>query len=126
MESSEDRTDRHHPLREEDAVLLAASWRHLTGGDCEARAVGDELLDRWSEEHRRYHTLSHLWATLRAVDVLQEEARDVDAVRYAVWFHDAVHEGERRQDGHPEPGERGEHGQDRVVCRVQAARGEVA
>jgi predicted metal-dependent HD superfamily phosphohydrolase len=98
MESSEDRTDRHHPLREEDAVLLAASWRHLTGGDCEARAVGDELLDRWSEEHRRYHTLSHLWATLRAVDVLQEEARDVDAVRYAVWFHDAVYEGHPGED----------------------------
>ncbi|PWV57869.1 MULTISPECIES: HD domain-containing protein [Nocardiopsis] len=98
MDSSEHRTDRYHPLREEDAVLLAASWRHLAGGGCEARAVGDELLGRWSEEHRRYHTLSHLWGTLRAVDVLQEEARDVDAVRYAVWFHDAVYEGNPGED----------------------------
>ncbi|MFE1168903.1 metal-dependent phosphohydrolase [Nocardiopsis sp. NPDC058789] len=90
--------DRFHPLRQEDAVLLAASWRQLAGEDCDSRAVGDELLGRWSEDHRRYHTLSHLWSTLRAVDVLQDEARDVDAVRYAVWFHDAVHEGNPGHD----------------------------
>ncbi|MEU3016124.1 MULTISPECIES: metal-dependent phosphohydrolase [unclassified Nocardiopsis] len=94
MDGSRGPTGRSHPLREEDAVLLAAAWRELAGSGCEARAVGEELLGRWSEEHRRYHTISHLWGTLRAVDVLREEARDVDAVRYAVWFHDAVHEGD--------------------------------
>lgn len=95
MVSFEDRPDRFCPLEEEDAILLAASWKRLAGESYEARAVGDELLGRWSEAHRRYHTVSHLWATLRAVDVLQEDARDPDAVRYAVWFHDAVY------DGHP-------------------------
>ncbi|MFD3684715.1 metal-dependent phosphohydrolase [Nocardiopsis sp. NPDC058631] len=86
------------PLNEEEAVLLAASWRRLAGGRPEAVAVGAELLDRWNEPHRRYHTLLHLWETLRAVDVLQEEADDADRVRYAVWFHDAVYEGRPGRD----------------------------
>lgn len=89
-----DRSD----LPREEATLLAESWSHLAGTGAEARAVGEELLDRWSEEHRRYHTLSHLWSALCAVEVLREEAHDVDAVRYAVWFHDAVYEGRPGQD----------------------------
>ncbi len=98
MVSFEDRPDRFSPLEAEDAILLAASWNHLAGDGYEARAVGDELLDRWSEAHRRYHTVSHLWATLRAVEVLREEAHDLDAVRYAVWFHDAVYDGRPGED----------------------------
>ncbi|GAA1465971.1 metal-dependent phosphohydrolase [Nocardiopsis exhalans] len=98
MRSFEDRPDRFFPLREEDAILLADSWKRLAGEGYEARAAGEELLGRWSESHRRYHTVSHLWSTLRAVDTLQEEARDPDAVRYAVWFHDAVYEGRPGRD----------------------------
>lgn len=98
MRSFEDRPDRFSPLPEEDVNLLAASWKRLAGEGYEARAVGEELLGRWSEPHRRYHTTSHLLSTLRAVDLLQEEARDPEAVRYAVWFHDAVYEGRPGRD----------------------------
>lgn len=85
-------------LDDEEGVLLDASWRRLAGDSPEARAVGRELLLRWSEPHRRYHTLTHLWATLRAVDVLADEAVSPDLVRYAVWFHDAVYETEAGRD----------------------------
>ncbi|MFY7066907.1 metal-dependent phosphohydrolase [Nocardiopsis changdeensis] len=81
-------------LNEEEGILLEASWERLAGDSPQARAVGRELLTRWSEPHRRYHTLTHLWATLRAVDILAEEAVSPDLVRYAVWFHDAVYETE--------------------------------
>ncbi|MFL1428600.1 MULTISPECIES: HD domain-containing protein [unclassified Nocardiopsis] len=85
-------------LDEEEGILLGASWERLAGTSPEARAVGRELLLRWSEPHRRYHTLTHLWATLRAVDVLADEAVSPDLVRYAVWFHDAVYETEPGRD----------------------------
>ncbi|MFB8763543.1 HD domain-containing protein [Nocardiopsis alba] len=98
MVSFEERPNRFRPRHEEDAILLSAAWARLAGGGFEARVVGRELLDRWSEPHRRYHTLSHLWDTLRAVDILQDEASDVDAVRYALWFHDAVYEGHPGED----------------------------
>ncbi|NKY97638.1 HD domain-containing protein [Nocardiopsis alborubida] len=74
---------------------LDAAWRGLAGDGPEAVAVGTELLVRWNEPHRRYHTLAHLEAVLRAVDLLlrEEGVRDADLVRHAVWFHDAVYEG---------------------------------
>ncbi|MEU8589037.1 hypothetical protein AB0C59_18845 [Streptomyces sp. NPDC048664] len=55
----------------------------------------DELLRRWSEPQRHYHTVSHLTAVLDHVDVLQEYADDPDLVRLAAWFHDAVYLPER-------------------------------
>ncbi|MEU6197857.1 hypothetical protein [Streptomyces sp. NPDC047061] len=51
----------------------------------------DELLRRWQEPQRRYHTLTHLTAVLDRVDVLEEYADDPDLVRLAAWFHDAVY-----------------------------------
>ncbi|ASU57417.1 HD domain-containing protein [Nocardiopsis dassonvillei] len=78
-----------------DDAWLEAAWRGLAGDGPEAVAVGAELLGRWNEPHRRYHTPAHLEAVLRAVDLLllEERVRDADLVRYAVWFHDAVYEG---------------------------------
>lgn len=96
--SPDDPVDVSLPPYRDDAALLDAAWRELAGSTPEAVAVGAELLERWSEPHRRYHTLAHLRATLRAVDALHEEARDADRVRYAVWFHDAVYEGVPGQD----------------------------
>ncbi|GGZ76600.1 HD domain-containing protein [Streptomyces bluensis] len=55
----------------------------------------DNLLKRWSEPQRRYHTLDHLTAVLDRVDELEEYADDPDAVRLAAWFHDAVYLPER-------------------------------
>lgn len=80
-------------MRNEEAPLLRAAWERLVGSGPEARAVGEELLDRWGEPHRRHHTVRHLWQVLCAVDVLAEEAADPDLVRLAAWFHDAVHQG---------------------------------
>lgn len=52
-----------------------------------------DLLDRWGEEHRRYHGRTHLLAVLEALDVLTEPARPPRAVLLAAWFHDAVYRG---------------------------------
>lgn len=101
MVGFDDRTGLGHPhLQEEqeEVALLRVAWRRLAGDGFEAGAVGARLLRRWSEPHRRYHALGHLWKTLSAVDILQETARDIDAVRHAVWFHDAVYEGRPGQD----------------------------
>lgn len=61
-------------------------------------AAGTELIARWREPHRRYHTVSHLVAVLNGIDELAPEASsamaiDLAAVRLAAWFHDAVYQG---------------------------------
>ncbi|MEU2425090.1 hypothetical protein ABZ619_29420 [Streptomyces sp. NPDC007851] len=58
----------------------------------------DELLRRWQEPQRRYHTLAHLAAVLDHVDVLEEYADDPDLVRLAAWFHDAVYAPDRSEN----------------------------
>ncbi|MET8395674.1 hypothetical protein ABZV59_27785 [Streptomyces anthocyanicus] len=58
----------------------------------------DNLLARWQEPQRRYHTLAHLTAVLDRVDVLAEHADDVAVVRLAAWFHDAVYQPDRSEN----------------------------
>jgi predicted metal-dependent HD superfamily phosphohydrolase len=53
--------------------------------------AGAELLGRYAEPHRHYHGLAHLDDVLRNIDELANAARDVDVVRMAAWFHDAVY-----------------------------------
>lgn len=75
---------------------LARRWDALLPG---TTAVGAELLVRWSEPHRAYHGVEHLADCLRSVHVVAEDLGDVPrTVLLAVWFHDAVHDGEAGRD----------------------------
>ncbi|MFJ8465355.1 HD domain-containing protein [Streptomyces swartbergensis] len=58
----------------------------------------DDLLGRWQEPQRRYHTVGHLTAVLDHIDVLEKYAHDPDAVRLAAWFHDAVYLPDRSEN----------------------------
>lgn len=57
-----------------------------------------DLLDRWGEEHRKYHGRTHLLAVLEALDVLTEPEEPPRTVVLAGWFHDAVYHGIAGQD----------------------------
>lgn len=58
----------------------------------------DNLLARWQEPQRRYHTLTHLTAVLDHIDVLEKYADAPDVVRLAAWFHDAVYLPDRSEN----------------------------
>ncbi|MCB5178841.1 HD domain-containing protein [Streptomyces antimicrobicus] len=58
----------------------------------------DRLLAAWAEPGRRYHTTAHLAAVLAHVDTLAAHAADVEAVRLAAWFHDAVYRPDRSEN----------------------------
>ncbi|MFA3876612.1 hypothetical protein ABS735_23460 [Streptomyces sp. MMCC 100] len=68
------------------------------GAALDPAPYADNLLARWREPQRRYHTLAHLTAVLDHVDVLAEHADDVDVVRLAAWFHDAVYQPDRSEN----------------------------
>lgn len=55
-----------------------------------AQSVGTELAQRWMAPERHFHNLEYLKTTLENVDILSEQARDVDAIRLAVWYHGAI------------------------------------
>lgn len=82
---------------------LLRAW-HRLGTDLAPAAherewtqLGDELLERWSEPHRHYHSMTHLHAVLRGVGELDRAAElssgQRPVVALAAWFHDAVYSG---------------------------------
>ncbi|MFI8167938.1 hypothetical protein ACIGAN_16440 [Streptomyces sp. NPDC085931] len=83
-------------LRTRFARTLEAA-RGPAGGPDPA-PYAEELLGRWQEPQRRYHTVEHLAAVLDRVDLLEEYARDPEAVRLAAWFHDAVYLPDRSEN----------------------------
>ncbi|WP_449060278.1 HD domain-containing protein [Planomonospora algeriensis] len=72
---------------------LVDRWRALAGPG--ADRLGADLISRYGEPHRRYHTAAHLEAVLDHVDALAGHAGDPDLVRLAAWFHDAVYDPRR-------------------------------
>ncbi|MFJ3585981.1 hypothetical protein ACIPPS_27660 [Streptomyces sp. NPDC090127] len=62
---------------------------------------GRNLLARWSEPQRRYHTVDHLRAVLDRIDELTDqggEGGELELVRLAAWFHDAVYRPDRSEN----------------------------
>ncbi|WP_030672965.1 HD domain-containing protein [Streptomyces cellulosae] len=80
----------------EGARSPEAAGSHAAGPD--PAPYADNLLARWQEPQRRYHTLTHLTAVLDRIDVLEEHAADPDVVRLAAWFHDAVYLPDRSEN----------------------------
>lgn len=54
----------------------------------------EDLLARWSESHRKHHTVTHLHEMLDAIELLAQRGIEFDreAVELAAWFHDAIYE----------------------------------
>lgn len=77
-------------------TLLDGFRALLPGADAAiADAAGRDLLDRWSEPQRHYHTAEHLAFMLSVVDAAAARgagSADLTAVRLAAWFHDAVYD----------------------------------
>ena len=57
--------------------------------------ICDALIERWGEEHRHYHDLTHLMSVLKNIDHLERQGEPMGpfprAVKLAGWFHDAVY-----------------------------------
>ncbi|MFF5178699.1 metal-dependent phosphohydrolase [Micromonospora sp. NPDC000316] len=76
---------------------LLDRWRAAARGagvmldDASTRA-GEQLLARWREPHRHYHTVAHLTAVLDVVDGHAALADRADLVRLAAWCHDAIYD----------------------------------
>ena len=82
------------PLRERPNKIrprLMRAWDSLLPGHT---ALGEDLLERYEQPHRKYHTSVHLSEMLIALKMLYERHHTATprAVLLAAWFHDAVYE----------------------------------
>ncbi|MBT2491044.1 hypothetical protein J7E96_21485 [Streptomyces sp. ISL-96] len=89
-----------HPAHDE----LIRRWLDTVPAACalsaDPRPYAENLLARWAEPQRRYHTTDHLLAVLGHLDLdaLAAHADDPAAVRLAAWFHDAVYRPDRTEN----------------------------
>ncbi|WP_241027550.1 HD domain-containing protein [Streptomyces verrucosisporus] len=97
MATPKNRHPAHDGLRERWTRTLLAVRRPEAGlpaGTPSPYAYADDLLARWAEPHRRYHTTDHLIAVLDRVGLLSAHCsgpEEVATVSLAAWFHDAVY-----------------------------------
>jgi predicted metal-dependent HD superfamily phosphohydrolase len=74
------------PTDEHSSELLAR-WNATLPRQAE---LGESLIIRYSEPHRRYHTTKHLFQVLTMIDRLADD-HDLFLARLAAWYHDAVY-----------------------------------
>jgi predicted metal-dependent HD superfamily phosphohydrolase len=74
------------PIDDHEAELLGR-WNATLPRQQE---LGENLIIRYQEPHRRYHTTKHLLNVLSMIDQLADD-HDLFLVRLAAWYHDAVY-----------------------------------
>ena len=75
--------------------VFARSWARIQAGLGEGLGnptLRDELLRRYAEPWRHYHTLQHLAECLAAFEAHATLARQAVEVEAALWFHDAIYD----------------------------------
>lgn len=96
-------TSNYFRLDAAERELLRMQWHDLTrpytADETRREAVWQNLAALYAEPHRAYHNLTHINALLMLASDLEQHRRlsDPDAVRFAIWFHDAIYQ-PRRND----------------------------
>jgi predicted metal-dependent HD superfamily phosphohydrolase len=75
---------------------LRRKWQALTtsvaADAAAADSVWNDLVHRYSEPHRRYHSLSHIAALLRHAEAQRAHIAHPELVDFAIWFHDVIYD----------------------------------
>jgi predicted metal-dependent HD superfamily phosphohydrolase len=68
-----------------------ALWR-MVGARAEPSLWYGQLMDRYSQPHRHYHTARHIADCLAEFDPARSLAQNPVVVELAIWFHDAIYD----------------------------------
>jgi predicted metal-dependent HD superfamily phosphohydrolase len=75
------------------------TWRALGVSDCpELRRLHPDVLGRYSEPHRHYHTHQHLAECFEKVQEIIDLAEHPAEVNVGLWFHDAIYDTQRHDN----------------------------
>ncbi len=61
-------------------------------------ALFQDLTTRYSEPHRKYHTMQHLHECFEKLQELRALARKPEEIELALWFHDAIYDTRRKDN----------------------------
>ena len=73
-----------------DSDAWSRTWRRV--GAKPPPGLLDELLARYAEPHRSYHTMQHLRECFATLEPASHLAARLGEVELALWFHDAIYD----------------------------------
>lgn len=81
-------------LKCKDITHFLRLWEKVPINDSriEPEQVHAELVARYSEPHRRYHTCEHIGHCLTQLELARAEIDQPAAVGIALWFHDVIYD----------------------------------
>jgi predicted metal-dependent HD superfamily phosphohydrolase len=82
-----------NPIDANLSVRFRQTWLKCLpyGKESDINAIAHNLIARYSEPLRRYHSRSHIAHCLNELDQIKDGRFNRDAVEMALWFHDAVY-----------------------------------
>lgn len=86
-----------------DIARWRATWHGLRV-TAPPEGLYQDLIGRYAESHRHYHTMQHLDECFARLDEARNLAERIHEVELALWFHDAVY-GTRNQDNEEQSAE---------------------
>ncbi len=76
--------------------VLFGYWQNtlqsFIGDEISINKVFTNLVTAYSQPHRYYHTLKHIYQVINTIDTLQVYTQDLLSVKLAAWFHDIVYD----------------------------------
>jgi len=92
-------------VNDKDINFLKSQWDNLASFYTLDAAIRDDLFqiikEKYSEETRFYHNLSHVKTLLSLYASLNNQIQHPKAVKFAIWFHDAIYD-TRKNDNEAE------------------------
>lgn len=78
----------------------SARWRSLFSAEHSGvvLSIFDDLVTRYSEEQRAYHTLTHIFECLSSLDRVRHLLNKPAEVELALWFHDVIYDSTRKDN----------------------------
>ncbi len=74
-----------------------ALWKRL-GAQGDAKAVYSDLVARYSEPHRAYHTITHIKHCLHELETIRRLITNPDVFELAIWYHDAIYDAKSKDN----------------------------
>jgi predicted metal-dependent HD superfamily phosphohydrolase len=96
-------------------------WQELPSSGADP-SMFDELVECYSQPHRKYHTMQHLGECLQYLRAAWAMAEQPAEIAVALWFHDAIYETRRKDNEEMSAAWARDHALSRGVSPVQAGR----
>jgi len=85
------------PAEHTSIVAWRTLWQRL-GAAAPDEVLYEDLVARYRERHRHYHTLLHLDECFAGLQTIRADACHPDEIDLALWFHDAIYDVARRDN----------------------------